>query len=70
MARVQIPLAPTLKDEYPEVEEYVRMIHSTQTSTLREDEDTFKEDSIAFADSTIFKIFTIPFIAGDPINCT
>ena len=25
-ARTQFPLGPTLKDEYPEVEEYVRMI--------------------------------------------
>ena len=64
MARVQFPLAPTLKDEYPEVEEYVRMIIQPDMYFERE-EDTFKEDSIAFADSTVFKIFTIPFIAGN-----
>ncbi len=64
MARVQFPLAPTLKDEYPEVEEYVRMIIRPDLYFER-DEDTFKEDSIAFADSTVFKIFTLPFIAGD-----
>jgi len=64
MARVQFPLAPTLKDEYPEVEEFVRMIIQPDLYFERE-EDTFKEDSIAFADSTVFKIFTIPFIAGD-----
>ena len=63
-ARTQFPLGPTLKDEYPEVEEYVRMIIQPNLYFQRE-EDTFKEDSIAFADSTIFKIFTIPFIAGD-----
>ncbi len=65
MARVQFPLAPTLKDEYPEVEEYVRIIIQPNVYFERE-EDAFKEDSIAFADSTVFKIFTIPFIAGDP----
>ena len=64
MARVQFPLAPTLKDEYPEVEEYVRMIIQPDLYFER-DEDTFKEDSIAFADSTVFKIFTLAFIAGD-----
>ena len=64
IALVQFPLAPTLKDEYPEVEEYVRMIIQPDLYFERE-EDTFKEDSIAFADSTVFKIFTIPFIAGD-----
>ncbi|MEN8201511.1 MAG: FtsX-like permease family protein [Bacteroidota bacterium] len=64
MARVQFPLAPTLKDEYPEVEEYVRMIIQPNLYFER-DEDAFKEDSIAFSDSTVFKIFTIQFIAGD-----
>ena len=64
MALVQFPLGPTLKDEYPEVEEYVRMIIRPDQYFERE-EDTFKEDSIAFADSTVFKIFSIPFIAGD-----
>jgi putative ABC transport system permease protein len=64
MALVQFPLAPTLKDEYPEVEEYVRMIIQPNLYFER-GEDTFMEDSIAFSDSTVFKIFTIPFIAGD-----
>jgi len=64
-AIVQIPLAPTLHDEYPEIEEYTRIL--TQRDLYFErDEDTFKEDSIMWADSTVFKIFTIPFIAGDP----
>jgi len=65
MAIVQIPLGPTLKDEYPEVEEYVRILPQPNLYFEKE-ENTFKEDSLAFADSTIFKIFTIPFIAGDP----
>lgn len=64
MARVQFPLGPTLKDEYPEVKEYVRMIIQPNLYFERK-ENAFKEDSIAFSDSTIFKIFTIPFIAGD-----
>jgi len=64
MARVQFPMGPTLKEEYPEVEEYVRMIIQPNLYFERE-ENAFKEDSIAFSDSTIFKIFTIPFIAGD-----
>ncbi len=65
IAIVQIPLGPTLKDEYPEVEEYARILPQPNLYFEKE-EDTFKEDSIAFADSTIFKVFTIPFISGDP----
>ncbi|RLD24950.1 MAG: hypothetical protein DRI70_07755, partial [Bacteroidetes bacterium] len=58
IAIVQIPLAPTLKDEYPEVEEYARIL-PTPNLYFEKEEDTFKEDSIAFADSTIFKVFSI-----------
>ena len=65
IAIVQIPLAPTLKDEYPEVEEYTRILPRPDLYFEKE-ESTFKEDSLAFADSTIFKVFSIPFIAGDP----
>jgi len=65
MALVQIPLAPTLKDEYPEIEEFTRILPQPNLY-FEKGEDSFKEDSLAFADSTVFKIFTIPFKAGDP----
>ena len=65
IAIVQIPLAPTLKDEYPEVEEFTRILPQ-QNLYFEKEENAFKEDSIAYADSTIFKVFTIPFLAGDP----
>ena len=65
IAIVQIPLAPTLKDEYPEVEEFARILPQPNLYFEKE-ENAFKEDSIAFADSTIFKVFTIPFLTGDP----
>ena len=64
IAIVQIPLAPTLKDEYPEVEEYARILPQPSLYFEKE-EDTFKEDSIAFADSIRkwscqnFRTFTI-----------
>jgi len=64
MALVQFPLAPTLKDEYPEIEEYVRILPQPSIY-FEKGEDAFMEDSTAFADSTIFKVFTIPFISGD-----
>jgi len=67
IAIVQIPLAPTLKDEYPEVEAYARILPQPNLYFEKE-ENAFKEDSLAFADSTIFKIFTIPFLAGDPLT--
>jgi putative ABC transport system permease protein len=64
-AITQIPMAPTLKDEYPEIEEYVRF-GFTGTLFLKHGEKEFQEDSINFADSTVFRVFTLPFVKGDP----
>ncbi len=64
-AVTQVPLAPTLKDEYPEIEEYVRFL-PTGTLFLKYGEREFQEDSIIFADSTLFKVFTHPVTNGDP----
>ena len=36
--------------------------HSPKDLYFEKGEDTFKEDSICFADSTIFKIFTISIL--------
>lgn len=64
-AVTQVPLAPTLKDEYPEIEEYVRFL-PTGTLFLKYGEREFQEDSIVYADSTLFKVFTHPVTKGDP----
>ncbi|MBN1158758.1 MAG: ABC transporter permease [Bacteroidales bacterium] len=61
----QIPLAPTLKDEYPEIEEFVRLA-PVGTMFLKYDDREFQEDSLMLADSTIFEVFTHPFVAGGP----
>jgi putative ABC transport system permease protein len=63
-AATQIPLGPTMKDEYPEIEEYVRFA-PTGTLFMKYGEREFQEDSIVFADSTIFNVFTHPIVKGD-----
>ncbi len=64
-AITQIPLGPTLKDEYPEIVEQVRIL-PRRDFYFKHGEDSFKEDSIMLADSTLFKVFTVPFVTGDP----
>jgi putative ABC transport system permease protein len=64
-AVTQMPLGPTLKDEYPEIEEYVRFV-PTGTLFFKFGDKEFQEDSIFYTDSTIFDVFTHPFIKGDP----
>lgn len=64
-AITQIPLGPTLKDDYPEIVEQVRIL-PRRDFYFKHKEDSFKEDSIMLADSTLFKIFTVHFVSGDP----
>jgi len=58
---------PSLKRDYPQIEEFVRFDNLGQ-SLVRKDEasETTIETSTCFADPGIFKIFTLPFISGDP----
>ena len=62
-AITQIPLGPTLKDEYPEILEQARIVNyrilAQQELYFEKEESSFKEDSIMWADSTLFKIFSI-----------
>jgi putative ABC transport system permease protein len=63
-AATQLPLGPTLKDEYPEIIESVRCAPVGTLYFVDEDRE-FQEDSIWFADSTFFLLFTHPFIHGN-----
>ncbi|MCP4726043.1 MAG: FtsX-like permease family protein [bacterium] len=58
------PMAQVLKDTYPEVLEAVRISQWNRT-LVRYDNIQFTEDRVLFADSTIFRVFTIPFLKGD-----
>ncbi len=64
-AATQLPLGPTLKDEYPEIIESTRCA-PVGTLYFKDEDREFQEDSIWFADSTFFLLFTHPFVHGDP----
>jgi putative ABC transport system permease protein len=57
-----------LKDEYPEIEDFVR-IEPLSGILFRFGDKKFYEDHIALADPSIFKIFTFNFIYGNPDTC-
>jgi len=59
----QMPLAPTLKKDFPEVEESVRML-SRERTLFKKGNEGFYETKIYYADSNIFKIFTCKFLEG------
>jgi len=68
-ALTPIPMAPTLKDEYPEIREVARFAGFGLQDILFQYKDLkFFEDKIYFTDSTVFKVFDYEFILGSPDN--
>ena len=59
------PMGPAFVEEIPEVESAVR-IRNFGFPVLRYEDKVFSEENFYWADSTIFDIFTIPFVEGNP----
>lgn len=64
-ARTSHPLAPTLAQEFPEVQSAVRF-YRLYKPLVRVGEKKFVEPCFFYADSSVFNIFTFPLIKGDP----
>lgn len=65
LAVAPAPTADAMLRDFPEVEASTRFWNSGSSLVKRTDEN-FKENKTVFADSSIFSIFTIPFVAGNP----
>jgi len=59
------PLGPALKNEFPEIEESVR-IDQIGNILFRYEEKEYYEDSFFLADSTVFNVFSHKFLLGSP----
>jgi len=59
------PLAATLKNDFPQVEEAARF-RDYGGIRIRKGNENLQENKVIFADSTLFNVFSLPFIAGDP----
>ncbi len=64
-ATIMAPTAQTLKANYPEIQAVTRLRRGGSALFSYKDK-TFKEDAVAFVDSTFFDVFTLPFRAGNP----
>ena len=60
------PIAPVLKDYFPEVEETARLYLRNVSITRPNNPEAFEESDILFADSAITKMFTFDFVKGNP----
>jgi len=65
LALTSIPYAPALKNDYPEVEEAIR-IDQEGGGKITYDNKQFDVGDISFTDANIFKVFTYHFLEGDP----
>ena len=61
----QLPLGPTLKKDFPEVEESVRFLNRERT-LFKNGDNNFFETKLYYVDSNVFKIFTCKFVEGNP----
>lgn len=59
------PFGPALKADYPEIVDYTR-IDIYRNALLSVGDRKFFEDDILFADSSFFRMFTVPMIHGNP----
>jgi putative ABC transport system permease protein len=60
------PMGPTMKKDYPAVEQYVRFRSYNNAFLVRKGNQHIQENRAIYADSTLFDVFTLPMIDGDP----
>lgn len=61
------PSGPVWKEKIPEIREQTR-INRLPRILFRQNDRVFFESAVIAADSGLFRIFTMPFVAGDPEN--
>jgi len=65
MAVTPAPLADALRNDFPEVESAARFWNYGSV-LIKKTEENIKELDVIMADSSVFSVFTIPFIEGNP----
>lgn len=58
-------MGPTLLDEYPEVENFTRILPWFDDAVISKDDVNFKVKNSLFADSTFFEVFDFKLLHGD-----
>jgi putative ABC transport system permease protein len=59
------PLAESMKKDYPQVESAVRF-RSYGGFLIKKENENIQEDNVIYADPTLFDVFTLPMISGNP----
>jgi putative ABC transport system permease protein len=59
------PMGATLKRDFPEVEDAVRL-GAAGSMLVKGDGENVREEKVLYADSTVFNVFTLPVLVGNP----
>ncbi|MFC2141906.1 ABC transporter permease [Acidobacteriota bacterium] len=65
LGHVAPPIAPLLQNDFPDIQEAVRIQTPGRMLCSREDKH-FLEESIVFAEENLFAVFSFELLAGDP----
>lgn len=66
------PLEAALKDNFPEIEKVTRLIDnnglavSASKFSIRKGNTNIQEKKVVYTESSLFDVFTLPMVAGDP----
>lgn len=67
-ALTQTGVPSRMKEEFPEVIDYVRVLPNNTEYLVSYNNNYFIEDCFVFADSTLFTIFSFDLLQGNPLN--
>ena len=62
-------IGPLMKDEYEEIESFVRLVSLGENFFFRCKEQSYYDDFVYFADSNYFNFFSTEFIEGNADSC-
>jgi putative ABC transport system permease protein len=65
LAVAPAPTGPAMLKDYPEIEKEMRF-RGYGGFLVRKGNQNIQEDAVTYADSTLFDVFTLPMISGDP----
>lgn len=65
LGHVAPPIAPLLKNDFPDIIHAVRILKGG-TPLISYEDKYFQENRFFFSDPELFDVFTLPFIKGDP----
>lgn len=68
MVSLSHELGPILKNDYPEVKDFVRFAPARSKHLFRYKDRAFYWETTAYADNSVFDVFTYKIIYGDPAN--